>query len=426
MFSKIIYFFQHGVWQGDDLVRPFKIALYTMRGIGQHDIFIRASSLTYYTILSIVPIAALIFGFMRGFGFDERLWAWVYEKFPGEEAFIDNYLREFIENMLVHTRGGVIAAVGMAVLFWAVIRVFTTVEDSFNNIWEVKQSRSIARMLSDYLSVVVVAPILLISASALTGLVRSHLEPWVWSWLLNVVFAFAELLLMWLLFAFIYWVMPNTRVKFKGAMIAGVIAGTIFWVFSQAYFALQGSLSSNNTIYGTFAAVPLLLFWVQSSWLIVLVGAELSFAYQNIDRYGMEQQAVMMNMATKRKIMVATMAVIARHFTKGGGAVTSEQIATELELPVRSIREVVYELEQSGLAVAVKTEKDAKSHSYMPARDVHGLTVFDVINSVESDNTTHLDVSETPELSEISKLLDDAREATRKSGLTTRIVDLKV
>jgi membrane protein len=363
---------------------------------------------------------------MRGFGFDEQLWSWIYDKFPGEEAFIDNYLREFIEKTLVHTRGGVIAAVGMAVLFWAVIRVFTTVEDSFNNIWEVKQSRSIARMLSDYLSVVIVAPILLVSMAALTGYVRTLLDPWVWGWLLNLAFAFAELLLMGLLFAFIYWVMPNTRVKFKGAMIAGVIAGTIFWAFSQAYFALQGSLSSNNTIYGTFAAVPLLLFWVQTSWLIVLIGAELSFAYQNIDRYGLEQQAVMMNVTTKRKILVAAMAVIARHFTKGGGAVTSEQIATELELPVRSIREVVYELEQSGLVVAVKTEHDVKSQSYMPARDVHALTVFDVINSVENENATHLDVREMPELSEISKLLDGAHEATRHAGLTARIVDLKV
>ncbi len=414
------------MWEGDDVVRPFKIALYTVRGIGQHDIFLRASALTYYTILSIVPIAALIFGFMKGFGFDEKLWEWIYDRFPGDTAFVDNYLRGFIENMLIHTRGGLIAAVGMAVLFWAVIRVFTTIEDSFNNIWEVKQSRSIARQLSDYLSVVIVTPILLISASALTGIVREHLEPWAWGWLLEVTFALMEVFLMCLLFAFVFWVMPNTRVKFKGALIAAIITGTALWVFQKAYFAIQGSLSSNNAIYGTFAAIPLLLVWVQTSWVIVLVGAELSFAYQNIDRYELEQQAILMNTTNRRKITVAVMAVIARHFTSGGGAVTSEQIATELELPVRSVRDVVYELEQSDLVVTVRTENDGKTHSYMPARDVRELTVYDVVNSVESDNATHLDVSEMPELSEISKLLDNAQEATRKAGLTTKVLDLSV
>ncbi len=424
MFRKLIYFFQHGEWEGDELIRPFKIALYTVRGIGQHDIFLRASALTYYTILSIVPIAALIFGFMKGFGFDEKLWEWIYERFPGDTTFVDTYLREFIDKTLLQTRGGVMAVAGMAVLFWAVIRVFTTIEGSFNNIWEVKQSRSIARQY--YLSVVIVTPILLISASTLTGIVRSHLEPWVWNWLLNVVFALTEIILLCLLFAFIFWVMPNTRVKFKGALIAAVITGISFWVFQQAYFAIQGSLSSNNAIYGTFAAIPLLLVWVQTSWVIVLIGAELSFAYQNIDRYGLEQQAILMNITNKRKITVAAMTVIARHFVNGGGAVTSEQIATELELPVRSVRDVIYELEQSDLVVSVKTENDGKTHSYMPARDVHDLTVFDVVNSVESDNATHLDVSAMPELSDISNLLDNAREATREAGLTTRIIDLDV
>ncbi len=427
MFRKVIYFIQHGIWEDDaggDIMRPFKIALYTARGIGEHNIFLRASALTYYTILSIVPIAALIFGFMKGFGFDERLWAWISEKFPGDKSFVDNYLREFIENLLVHTRGGVIAAVGMVVLFWSVIRVFTTIEDSFNSIWEVKQSRSIARQLSDYLSVVIVSPILLISATALSTIMRQHLEPWVWGWMLNVIFPLLEMVLMWLLFAFVYWVMPNTRVKFKGALIAAVIAGTAFWVFQKAYFAIQGSLSSNNAIYGTFAAIPLLLVWIQSSWVIVLIGAELSFAYQNIDRYDLERQAVNMNTVNKRKIVVAAMAVIVKHFIDGEGAVTSEQIATELGLPVRSVRDVVYELEQSDLVVTVKTENDAKVHYYMPARDVRELTVYDVVDGVENDNAANLDVSEMPELSEVSQLLDTAREATRNAGLMTKIVDL--
>ena len=431
MFKKIVDFIKHGVWEKKDsgkgrsgwIIRPFKIALYTVRGIGEHDIFLRASALTYYTLMSLVPIAALIFGFMKGFGFDSNIWEWLYDKFAGYDSTLD-YMREFVDNTLARTRGGVIAIVGVVVLFWSVIKVFTNVEDAFNNIWEVKQKRSIARMLSDYLAVVVVAPILLVSASSLSALVRSSLEPWVWTWLLDVVFALAEMILMWLLFAFVYWVMPNTRVKFKGALIAAVIAGTTFWLFQKLYFLVQGQLSSYNAIYGTFAAIPLLLVWLQTSWVIVLIGAELSFAYQNIDRYELEREAVFMNTNNKRKILVATMVVIIKHFLSNEGPVTSEQIANELNLPVRSVRDVVYELEQSGLVVAVKTEHDNRENSYIPARDVHDITVYDVVEGVENVSTAKLDVSGLPELKKVSKLLDEVREKTKDSGMQTKLTDL--
>lgn len=426
MINKIIYFIQHGVWENEasGLVRPFKIALYTVRGIGQHNIFLRASALTYYTILSIVPILALIFGFMKGFGFDENLWRWVYEQFPGERAFVDDFLRDFIDKLLIHTRGGLIAAVGLAVLFWSVIRVFTTIEESFNNIWEVKKARGIARQLSDYLSVVIVAPILLISGATLGDMMKHNLEPWMSGWLIHTIFTIAELMLVWLLFAFVYWVMPNTKVRFKGALIAGTIAGTAFWVFQNAYFALQGGLNSSNAIYGTFAAIPLLLVWIQMSWVFALVGAELSFAYQNIDRYELERQATGMNATNKRKIVVAAMAVIAKHFTAGGGAVTAEQIATELGLPVRSVRDVVYELEEADLVVAIRAEHDSKSHAYMPARDVREMTVYDVVEAVENDNAGNLDVTAIPQLVGVSGLLDEARAVTKGGGMMTKIINL--
>lgn len=405
-------------------MRPFKIILYTVRGIGEHDIFIRAAALAFYTILSIVPVAALIFGFMKGFGFDEKLWEWIYAEFPDSTGFINDYMRGFVDNMLAHTRGGVIAIVGVVVLFWAVIRVFTTIEASFNDIWEVKNSRGIVRQLSDYLAVVIVSPILLISANTLSSIVRSNLDPWVWSWLLDAIFALAELLLIWLLFAFLYWVMPNTKVRFKGAVIAAVIAGTAFWLFQQAYFAIQSSISSNNAIYGTFAAIPLLLAWLQSSWIIVLVGAELSFAYQNIGRYELERQAVFMNARNKRKIVVATMGVIAQHFVEGGGGVSAEEIATELGLPVRSVRDVIWELELTGLVVSVNSEHEGKVTFYMPARDVSKLTVFDVVERVDNDNAANLDVSGLAELKAVSDLLDEAVLASRTTGMATKVVDL--
>ena len=431
MIKRVIEFIKNGVWETDAegngrsgwAIRPFKIMIYTVRGIGEHGIFLRASALTYYTLLSIVPIAALIFGFMKGFGFDANIWEWLYSKVPGFETSLD-YLRTWVDNTLVRTRGGVLAGVGVVMLFWAVVRVFTGIEEAFNNIWEVRKSRPVTRMLSDYLSVVVVAPILLISASGLSSLMRGMLEPWVWTPLLNVVFPLAELILTWALFAFVYWIMPYTKVKFRGAVIAAVIAGTAFWLFQNLYFLLQGQLSNYNAIYGTFAAIPLLLVWLQTSWVLVLVGAELSFAYQNIDRYELERDAVTMNTSNKRKILVASMAVIVRHFIDGNGPVTSEHIAEELKLPVRSIRDVVYELGQAGLVVAVKTAHDERENSYVPAHDIHDLTVYDVINSVESVGSDKLNVSGLPEVQKVGKLLDQVTEKSKEAGMQTRLTEL--
>ncbi|MCL2560922.1 MAG: YihY family inner membrane protein [Rikenellaceae bacterium] len=405
------------------VVRPFRIALYTVRGIGEHDIFLRASALTYYTLLSLVPIAALIFGFMKGFGFDARLWEWLYGRLPEYSASLDQ-LQTWVENMLVRTRGGLIAAVGMVVFFWAVIRVFTNVESAFNIIWEVRKRRSIGRMLSDYLAVIVIAPILLISASSLSSFVRGSLEPWVWTTLLDVAFALAELVLVWLLFTLIYKTMPNTRVKFRGAVIAALIAGTVFWGFQKLYFLVQGELNSYNAVYGTFAALPLLFVWMQTSWMIVLVGAELSFAYQNIDRYDLEREAVFINNNNKRKILVATMLEIVRHFMHGDGPVASHTIADDLNLPVRSVREVVHELEKAGLVAAVKTPKDNRENAYIPARDVHDITIYDVVNGVENQSTAKLDISELPELRKVSKLLDDAMQTTKTAGMEAKLADL--
>lgn len=431
MIKRIIDFVKHGIWNVDEsgtgragwAIRPFKIALYTVRGIGEHNIFVRASSLTYYTLMSLVPIAALIFGFMKGFGFDANIWEWLYGRVPEFSSSLD-YLKEWVDNLLIKTRGGVIAAVGMVVLFWSVIKVFTNVEDAFNHIWEVRKKRSLARMLSDYLSVVVIAPVLLISASALSSVVRALLEPWMWTPLLNAAFMLAELILLWLLFSLIYWVMPNTKVRFKGAIIAALFAGTAFWIFQKLYFMLQGELNTYNAVYGTFAAIPLLLVWLQTSWMLVLVGAELSFAYQNIDKYEMERDATFMNAAARRKILVITMLMIVKHFLNDEGAVPSGAIADELDLPVRSVRDAVYELGQAGLIVTVKTDHADRENAYIPARDVHSITVGDVVDSVENLGGGMLDSKGLPEMKKVIALLDRAFENARTAGLDTKLTEL--
>lgn len=241
MIKKLIEFFKHGLWQGPGtdengrprerwFIRPFRIMAYTVSGLAEHDVGVRAAALTMYTLMSIVPIAALVFGIVKGFGLESNLNDYLYTEFPQYTAIIDN-VTEFANNMLMRARGGIVASVGFIVLFWSVVKVFGNVEKALNNIWEIKKQRSLARKFSDYVAVVVVAPILWLVSSGLVSYVRVRLETLSGAWLVEVLFSLLALVVLWLMFVFVYYVMPNTKVKFKGALIAGIIAGTSFQIF---------------------------------------------------------------------------------------------------------------------------------------------------------------------------------------------------
>ncbi len=263
----------------------------------------------------------------------------------------------FANAMLLRTKGGLIASVGLVVLFWAVLKVFGNIESAFNNIWEVRRSRSFARKFSDYTTVIVVTPILWIISSSIGLQIQKHLMHLTSSPVVNVFLGLASLVMIWLMFAFVYLVMPNTKVKLRSAVSAGVIAGTIFQLFQIAYIFIQSRLTSYNAIYGSFAAVPLFLIWLQSSWQIVLFGAELSFAYQNIRKFEFEKIAKEMSYEYRKKALLVVMHQIIAHFLARDGAVSSETVAQDLNLPVRIVRDAVFDLEKAGLIVSTVSKR---------------------------------------------------------------------
>lgn len=389
-------------------VHPFQIGLYTVKSIGKHEIALRSAALTIYTVMSLVPIAALVFGILKGFGFEKNLTDYLYESLPQYTNVIDT-LMVFVNRMLEKTRGGIIAAVGVVVLMWSVIKVFGNIEDAFNHIWEVKKARSMARKFTDYIAVIFIAPILLVASISLGTFIRNFLSFLSWSWLVDILLWLASLVLVWVLFAFVFYVMPNTKVKIKGAIIAAIISGTAFYIFTFIYFYIQGSVSSYNAIYGTFAAIPLFLAWMQTSWQILLIGGELSFAYQNIDRYEQERMAASMDGTHRKKALLATMLSIVEHYLdEEGGPVSADSIANELNLPVRIIREMIFDLEKAGLIVAVQTKDDNKTYLYIPSKDVHTIKVSEVLESIES-NFPEPDFNQMPEMHKVSELLDEMK-----------------
>lgn len=230
-------------------VRQYKLLFYTARGLIAHDTIVRSAALTFYTLISIVPILALVFAVVKGFGLLDGLIDDLYALFPQNVEVLD-YMVEFARKALANTQGGLIALVSVVTLFWAVIRVFGSVESAFNNIWEVQSSRNIARQYLNYIVIAMVAPILWLVASTMGGYLLRFFDAG--NTFLGILLSkLSALVIIWGSFTLIYAVVPNTKVLWRSAFMAGIVAGTVFMLFQWGYLYLQGWMTS----YTRFTAV---------------------------------------------------------------------------------------------------------------------------------------------------------------------------
>ena len=363
------------------LVRQYRLLFYTARGLKEHGTLIRSAALTFYTLMSLVPIVAVAFAVVKGFGLADGLVQNLYSIFPQNPEIID-YIVAFAEKALARTQGGVVAVVALVMLFWAVIRVFGSIENAFNNIWEVKAERSIARQWSDYIAIVMIVPVLWVIAGAVGGYARQLLgfgDGWFYSLLSQVM----SVVVVWVMFTVFYVVIPNARVRFPSALMAGIVAGTAFALFQWGYLYVQRWMTSYNAIYGSFAALPLFMIWMQTSWQILLFGGERSFASQNVSRF-----------------------------------------CDRLDLPTRIVNDILYQLVQADLLLAVPVDADDREKEYIPAQDVTSLTVYGVLEAVEQSGNGGFDPAPTPEFSCIDRELERIKQHARKSQENVKIIDL--
>ncbi|MBE6190073.1 MAG: YihY/virulence factor BrkB family protein [Rikenellaceae bacterium] len=429
-FKELYPFFTETIFNREDrswknpvkrtLVRIYKLIFYMVRGMLNHGTLIRSAAMTYYTITSLVPIVAVAFALVKGFGLADTLVGSLYGLFPQYPEVID-YVVSFAENALARTQGGLMASVALLMLFWSVIQLFSAIESAFNNIWEVKTTRSIARQWSDYLAVTLIVPILWIVAYA-TG---SHLEDVLRdTWYFNLLSRLLSMLFMWLMFTLLYLIIPNAKVKFTSALTAGIVAGTIFLLFQWGYVYLQKSMTSYNAIYGSFAALPLFLLWVQISWQILLIGGELSFAFQNITRFGEEHEWQRISYDQRRKVMLATMLIIVRHFQSRGGALSAAEIRRELNLPTRIINDVLFQLTKAGQLIDARKNEDEREASYAPAYDIAQMSIYGVLSAVENHGDNPLEFDTESDLKRVEEILDGMKQDSLTSPRNVRLIDL--
>jgi membrane protein len=403
------------------LIRQIKIFRLAFKRFSEDRAQLRASALTYYSILSIVPIVAMVFGIAKGFGFESFLKDELLKNFSGQEKVLE-WILTFVDRYLSHIKGGVIAGVGIVVLLWSVMKLLGNIESSFNDIWQIKKSRLISRKMSDYISLVVITPVLLFVSSSTTIFLSEQIQSSsrvfpLLEYIGPILSFFVSLIpyiLIWLVFTLLYLIMPNTKVEFRSAIIGGIIAGTMFQLLQWAYFYFQSRLTSYGAIYGSFAALPLFLIWMQTSWLIVLFGAEVAFANQNVEHYEAESESISISHHIKRTVTILLLREIIMSFKNGESPKTAEELANKLGMSVRLVREILYNLLESNL-ISETITKSVKENAYQPAQDIQKLSVSYVFNLLDKCGQDTITIEDTKGFESIRKTLDDLTEEIQKS-----------
>jgi len=431
-------FVQRGIWQIESarLPRAKALALKIARVLVlsgfkfmEDKCMLRAAALTLYLLLSLVPLVALAFAISKGFGMDQLVQDKLQELELQREVIA--HITVFARNLLEKTSGGVVAGVGIALLFWTVLQVLGNIEESFNAIWGISKPRSFGRKCTDYSSIVILCPLLLIVSSSLTVMINkqvqfmaSHFE------VLGMVapliiraLRFSTYLIIWILFSFLYLFIPNTRVRWSTGIIAGIVAGTIFQLGQFGYVTFQIGVARYNAIYAGFAALPLFIIWLQMSWMIVLYGAEIACAWQNVQHYEFLDESLRASAATRARMALIIVRAIVARFTQGAAPFTLAELQASLALPLRLLQQELDALVACGVLAETRAA-DQRAITYQPARDTALLSINNVLNALEQHGAQDVPHAATADAAAVTVALAELNAARAQSPANRLVRDL--
>lgn len=404
-------------------LRQLRIFSLAIKGFNEDKCLTKATALTFYTLFSIVPVLALVFAISKGFGYEKDLQLMIAASYPEYKQILD---QAFISanSMLANTRGGVIAGFGIVLLLWSVLKLLVNIEENFNEIWEIKKGRTWIRKVTDYLTVMLVSPLLLIVGGGLTVAIQTKVgNMHLLGSLSTILIQLLAFSLVACVFGFLYLVLPNTKVNFKSAIIAAIIGTILFELLEWAYVKFQIGANSLNAIYGGFAALPLFLIWVQYSWYVVLFGAEIAFANQNVDHYELENEISKLSVRYKKVISLMIANLVAKRFFEGEKPLNSIEIAQKLDLPVRLARTVINDFVTAGIFIEMRTDIE-KEIVYQPGITESKLTVKNILEALEKNGVNNLPISDTSELIHINQLMHDLEKSLDNELGNTFIKDI--
>jgi len=410
--------------------RQLRIIVVAARGFMNDRVQLRASALTLYTMLSIIPFAAIAFGIAKGFALDQKLQEMLAREFQTQPEVLI-WITTQASSALQATRGGYIAGIGIIILIWSVMSLLDQIESSFNHIWQIEASRPWYRKFTDYLTIMLIAPVFLILSSSITVFVNQELTDFMarsaildfFKPIVGFLIKLSPYILTWIALTILFLILPNTKVKMKPAVVAGIVTGTILQFLQWLYIDLQFGITNLSAIYGSFAAIPLFIIWVQSSWIILLLGAELSFANQNLSRYEFEAEALNVSQFQRRALLLMILNMIVRNFSSGEKPISAETISKSLKIPVRLVMDILQDLHGADL-ISVIHENEHEERLYQPALDINKMSVSFVINRLDKKGTEHQIFVKTEDYNKITSMLDKFEDLIAASGSNILVKDL--
>lgn len=360
------------------MLNVIRTLVLAFRGFVADRLSARASALTYSTLLAVVPVFSIIIGIARGFGFQELIEKQLTKLFEGQHQLL-SMLMGFVQKFLEVTTSGIVVGIGIVFLIISVWSILHSIELAINDIFQIRKVRSFSRQLSDYLATMLLLPILLILSSGIsvflkTAVAQTLLFPLI-SPFLHMLMTLIPYALSWLGFTLLYMIIPNTKVKFSNAVLAGFIAGAAFQAFQFLYISGQIWVNRYNAIYGSFAAIPLFLLWLQLSWTIVLIGAEIAYAAQNVQNYYFEKESKNVSHRYRYFIAILIMNVLTKRFANEEGPLTMNELSRNYQIPARLTSWTLNKLLEMNIISETHSPLDRNATAYQPAIDINKLTV---------------------------------------------------
>lgn len=390
-FNKIPRFFRYmskEVWADPRnifKVRLAKVINLSIKSFMDRDLQTKSAALTYSTVLAIVPAFAMLFAIGRGFGFQNLLEEQLFISFPAQKNFI-TFALKFVDSYLNEASQGIFVGIGLIFLLYTLISLLSDIETSFNKIWDINRDRSLYQKVTDYIAICLLVPILMICSSGVSIFMSSTLQSTTHfaflTPLVNVGLEASPFILTFLAFSISFCLIPNTRVKFKYAATAGAICAVMFQILQMLFFSGQIYVSKYNAIYGSFAFLPLMLIWLQLSWIILLFGCALTYSLQNVFVFNFLDNTIPPSINLERKVTLIVMAVITQRFHNNEEALTREEISNNYDLPIRMVNKICDRLNKAGLVnFAMRGEG---IYAVTPATDTNEINVGMVFSRLDS------------------------------------------
>ena len=364
-----------------------------------------ASTLTYSTLLAIVPVVAVIFAIARGFGYNRYIETWFRSTLDSQPQ-VAEVIIGFVNSYLVHTKSGIVFGVGLMFMLWTVIMLTRNIEQVFNDIWGVYHQRSIMRTFTDYLAMFFILPILIIVISGIMLFMTSissvvNETYMIGPFLKFLIDALPSVMLAGII-SILYVFMPNTHVSWRNVILPAIFAALLMQMLQQFYIHSQLWVSSYNAIYGSFAALPLFMLWLQFSWTIILVGAELTYTKQNLEYFSHGISKT--ELSHRHRLMLCCMIAgrICKRFKEGGRPYNLMELKQMTSLPTRIITDLIYDMQNAGILVELNPDGKDNESEWIPSESVENITVGLLRSHLESLHNRTLD-------STICRLMDSKK-----------------